>query len=94
MASSLVQITDKEYAERIARDISKQSAYDSWEWTGKGWETRLIVTYYSELGIAILQIQTGSRGSKRSIFFMGNSSDVGAAVHSWVSFWDMTSRRY
>jgi hypothetical protein len=91
--NSLVPITDKEYAAKTVEDISKQSGYNLWEWTGKGFRATLTSTFYSESGTATLKIQTGSRGKPATLFFTGSSNAVAKAMHLWASFWDMTSHR-
>jgi hypothetical protein len=91
--NSLARITDKEYAAKTVEDISRQSGYNLWEWTGKGFRATLISTYYSASETGTLKIQMGCLGKTVSLFFTGNSNDVAKATHLWVSFWDMTSHR-
>lgn len=88
--SSLQQLTAKEYAEKTVADAFKQSAYSSWEWTGKGLTVTLLSMYYSESGTATLRIQMVSTGKTVSAFYIGNSNDVERAMRLWGSFWDTT----
>jgi len=91
--SSLARITDKEYAAKTVDGVSRQSGYDLWEWTARGFRATLTSTYYSALGTGTLKIQMGCLGKTVSLFFTGSSNDVAKATHLWVSFWDMTSHR-
>jgi hypothetical protein len=88
--NSLRQLTTKEYAEKTAEGFSKLSGYNSWVWTGKGLTVTLLSMYYSELGKSTLKIEMGWTGKPVSTFFIGNSRDILAIQHLWVSFWDTT----
>lgn len=91
--SSLARITAKEYAVKTVDGISKQSGFNLWGWTARGFQATLTSTYYSELGTGTLRIQMGSLGKTVSLFFTGNSNDVVKATHLLASFLDMTSHR-
>ena len=95
--SSLVRITDSEYAKRIADGIPLQTSYNSWAWTEREGAITLVVTYYSESETGTLNLKIPiphSRGKNVSHSYIGNSNDVARVARSLVSALDMISRRF